>query len=86
MKKLLIALGLSSALILSPALAQTSSDTTTAPAADASKTTMKSDTAKPKHHKHHKHHKTTKAKPMSKSKSKTAPKPKSDAPADAPKT
>jgi hypothetical protein len=82
LKKLLIALGLSSALILSPALAQTSDQTTPPAASDASKTPMKPMKAKTTKHKAH-----TKPKAHAKAKpKKMAPKPKTDAPADAPKT
>jgi hypothetical protein len=80
LKKLLVALGLSSALLITPALAQTDQNAApaagaTAPAADATKKPMK-----PKAHHH--------AKPkhvMKKSKAKPA-KPAAPADANAPKT
>jgi hypothetical protein len=83
LKKLLVALGLSSALIFTPALAQTSDQPAAAPGAaapaagDTAMKPMKPKTHKARSHKHKSH-----------KKAKMAPAPKSDAPADpnAPKT
>jgi hypothetical protein len=70
LKKLLIALGVSSALLLSPALAQTSTDTTAPAAGTEMKKPMKA--------------KTPAKKPMHSMKAKKPMKPKE--PAEAPKT
>jgi hypothetical protein len=65
LKKLLIALGLSSALLITPALAQTDQ---TAPATGAAPADQSKEMAKPMKHHHHKAKKHTmkKSKPMAK--------------------